>query len=246
MKQKMPWSYPSSNQITWVTLQNRTLTIPMWSLFLIAPSLPTWVFFRNRRKERWRLRKDIRWISPRLHSRIVRFALFSTAGAVAGILVSCFESQLSLIHTNWEGTLPFIVLLPTVCLLVFLTRRRIPFHKALLWMSLEIAGATCFYSFATERTWHHFGEYGFAEQDTPQMILFLGFTAFVCAAIMLFFFQLKPEPVKPGPYCPQCGYCLIGSPRQICSECGRPFTHDELGVTPEALIPSATVPLTTG
>jgi hypothetical protein len=88
--------------------------------------------------------------------------------------------------------------------------------------------------------------YLFRADDGPTIVLFLWITIFLCVAILLFFFQLKPESVKPGPYCPQCGYCLIGTPRQICPECGRPFTHEELGVTPEALIPSANPQLTTG
>jgi hypothetical protein len=205
-----------------------------------------WAFFRGRRKKRWQFRKDVRWINPRLQSRVARFALFSAVGAAAGLFVSWLEITDGLNLTTLEEILPPVVLIPSICILTYLTRRRIPFHRALLWMVLELAGAACFYSFATERSWRYFGGDVFAEQDTPQSVLLLGLASFLCCAVLLFFFQLKPEPVKPGPYCPQCGYCLIGSPRQICSECGRPFTHEELGVTPEALIPSAAPPLTTG
>jgi hypothetical protein len=204
-------------------------------VFLVSAALPTWIYFRGRRKERWQLRKDVRWINPRLHSRVARFSLFSAAGLVVGGMVSWIEVEFRLWRSEWEETLAFALLLPTVCLLVFLTRRRIPFHKALLWMTLELAGSVFFYSFASERTGHFWGRYSFGLENAGQIDLLLFLASFVCAAILLFFFQLKPEPVKPGPYCPQCGYCLIGSPRQICSECGRPFTHDELGVTAEAL-----------
>jgi hypothetical protein len=67
----------------------------------------------------------------------------------------------------------------------------------------------------------------------------MGAVSFVISAGVLLLLQLKPRAVKPGPYCPACGYCLIGSPRQICAECGRAFTLEELGITPEELIPNS-------
>jgi hypothetical protein len=239
-------SFPLTSNPAGPKYRIRLAVVPMWTLFILFATVPTWIILRGRKKNRWRLRKDVRWTNPPLDSRIARFALFSAVGAVVGILVTKIEMNYRYdgSGTTLEIILPWVILLPTLCLLVFVTRRRIPFHKALLWMSLELAGSVCFYSFATERTGYYYGI--LSEQDTPQAVLLLGVASFACAAILLFFFQLKPEPVKPGPYCPQCGYCLIGSPRQICSECGRPFTHEELGVTPEALIPSAAPRLTTG
>lgn len=44
-------------------------------------------------------------------------------------------------------------------------------------------------------------------------------------------------PLREGPYCPRCGYCVIGVREHRCPECGRPFTLSELGVTAEELEP---------
>lgn len=47
-------------------------------------------------------------------------------------------------------------------------------------------------------------------------------------------------PLQPvGPSCPGCGYCLIGLAEQVCPECGRPFTLEELDVTSRDLRPPA-------
>ncbi len=38
-------------------------------------------------------------------------------------------------------------------------------------------------------------------------------------------------------YCPSCGYNLVGNTTSICSECGQPFTLEELEITAEDLEP---------
>ncbi len=38
-------------------------------------------------------------------------------------------------------------------------------------------------------------------------------------------------------YCPSCGYNLVGNTTYICSECGQPFTLEELDITAEDLDP---------
>ena len=38
-------------------------------------------------------------------------------------------------------------------------------------------------------------------------------------------------------YCPSCGYNLVGNTTYICSECGQPFTLEELDITTEDLEP---------
>ena len=37
--------------------------------------------------------------------------------------------------------------------------------------------------------------------------------------------------ITVGPHCPGCGYYLYGLTEQVCPECGRPFTLEELGIT---------------
>lgn len=45
----------------------------------------------------------------------------------------------------------------------------------------------------------------------------------------------KFNPPRIGPYCPGCGYHLVGLSQQICPECGRGFSINELGINEEEL-----------
>ena len=44
---------------------------------------------------------------------------------------------------------------------------------------------------------------------------------------------------QDGSLCPGCAYCLAGLDSQVCPECGRPFTYEELGTSKEQLIAAA-------
>lgn len=60
------------------------------------------------------------------------------------------------------------------------------------------------------------------------VMLFYGAANAVLLAILN---RLRPPPpLQDGTLCPGCGYCLIGNTSLICSECGRPFTREELSV----------------
>jgi hypothetical protein len=50
----------------------------------------------------------------------------------------------------------------------------------------------------------------------------------------LFVLRLHRWALPPG-HCLACGYNLFGLTRMRCPECGRPFTFDELGVSPDQL-----------
>ena len=43
--------------------------------------------------------------------------------------------------------------------------------------------------------------------------------------------------VTDNTFCPSCGYNLVGNTTYICSECGQPFTLEELDITAEDLKP---------
>ncbi len=43
--------------------------------------------------------------------------------------------------------------------------------------------------------------------------------------------------IVDGTCCPSCGYNLVGNTTYICSECGQPFTLEELDITAEDLDP---------
>jgi hypothetical protein len=213
------------------------LLIPAWTLQAVCVPLPVWFFFRGRRKVRWEARSDVRWSMLRLRSRLRRFAVFSAVGAAVGVALGWTDAHLNLWRSPTEWLLTLLILLPVITLLIVLTRRRIPWRRGLLWMGLEVAGCVCFFIASLQQSWHWFGGYRFSDETMGPAALILGALSFAIGAGVLLLLQVKPQPVKPGPYCPQCGYCLIGIPRQICPECGRPFTFDELGVAPEALTP---------
>ena len=124
----------------------------------------------------------------------------------------------------------FILVIAATALTVA-TRRRIAWRHGMIWMALELAGYVCFLAATVDNFWHFFGGYWSHTPDLLQMVLVVWLMSFVLGAMALLLLQMRAEKVKPGPYCPECGYCLIGSPRKICSECGRPFTLDELGIT---------------
>jgi hypothetical protein len=219
------------------TIHRRIVSVPIWSFLVLWAPLPLYVFFRGRRKVRWGLRKDVRWVSLRLQRQITRFAIFCAVGAAIGALTASLDIALRLWRAQWEWMLFLFILLPVVSFTIVLTRRRIQWYRALLWMSLEIGGCVSFYAATIQWVWRVFGGYRVYEPVLTTESLIIGFACFVCGAILLLFLQARPEPIKPGPYCPECGYCLIGTPRQICPECGRPFTVEELGIAPEALVP---------
>jgi hypothetical protein len=216
-----------------------SISLPMWPLILVTAVLPVWVIMSRRGKVRWSVRDDITWMNFRLRSKLKRFAIFSGAGAAAGVLLGWVDQIFALWRNPWEWSLALLFLLPIVDFLGVLTRRRIPWRRGIVWMALEIAGFVCFFIATLQECWHIFGGWRLADVDLAPGALLLGAISFVIGAIILVLLQLKPHPVKPGPYCPVCGYCLIGSPRQICAECGRPFTLEELGVSEEELSPDS-------
>jgi len=226
---------PKPGGLALAPLQVRKLEVPMWTLFVLGSPLPLWFFLRGRRKARWGFRTDIRWINLRLRSRIARFAMFSAIGVAIGALVSGLGIMVDVKGAQFEWRLALFILLPVVCFTVAVTRRRIPWHKALLWMSLEVAGCVCFFVATVAQLWNHFGGVWLDGADQLQAVLVGGLVCFLCGAVLLLFIQVKPHKIPPGPYCPQCGYCLIGSSSQVCTECGRAFTFEELGIARDAL-----------
>jgi hypothetical protein len=213
----------------------RYVTVPTWFVFALSAVAAIWIYLRGKGKVHWGLRKDVSWINLRLRERIIRFAIFSAIGCVLGAMVAWADMEFDLGQTDAQWSVILLVLLPVVSLMAVYTRRRIPWHRAILWMSLELAGCVTFFESTIDQIWRFRNAHRYNDVELLQMIVVIGLACFVVGAILLLFLQVKPESVKPGPYCPECGYCLIGLPRQICSECGRPFTLDELGIEVEAL-----------
>jgi hypothetical protein len=231
------FTYPTGSGFPGTMMHIRSVSIPMWTLLVLWAPLPLYEFFRGRRKVRWGLRKDVQWTNFRLRRRVTRFAVFSAAGAIAGALAAWLDIEFHLWRAQLGWMPALVTLVAAVSIPIILGRRRIRWYSALLWMFLEIAGCVSFFAATIQWVWRYFGGYRLYEPVLTPLALGVGLICFVWGAILLLFFQARREPIKPGPYCPECGYCLIGSPRQICPECGRAFTLEELGVAPEALVP---------
>jgi len=45
--------------------------------------------------------------------------------------------------------------------------------------------------------------------------------------------------IQDGVHCPGCGYNLKGNTSSVCSECGRPFTLEELDLAAQDLQPNS-------
>jgi hypothetical protein len=219
------------------TVRRRIITVPAWSILFLESLIPFWILFRKRRDLQWRVRKDVSWINTRLRMRIGRFVIFSIIGCLGGAIVAFVEVQFPFNEVRWHAFIALAILLPIVGFMAIFTRRRILWYRAILWMGLELAGCVCFFQATIERIWRHYRLFYFQVEDVLQIVLMAGVVCFIFGAVLLLFLQVKPEKAKPGPYCPECGYCLIGLPKRICSECGRPFTLEELGIEEGELAP---------
>lgn len=223
------------------TIHTRAVVLPIWTVTLLSGLCPAWYFFFvERKKHRW-IRRDISLSDPRLIARIGRFTIFSAVGLAAGLAVAWAAMTFPDHASDWLWLTPWI-LLPIAILMAVYTRRRVLWHRAMLWLSLDFAGCVCFFQSTIQHIWNYYFVYSSEIGIMFACTLLTGLACLIFGAILLLFLQVKPEPVKPGPYCPQCGYCLIGSTRKICTECGRPFSLEELGVTPEELLPPAIMP----
>ncbi len=122
------------------------------------------------------------------------------------------------------------VVLPCLCLLLTLSLRHVPWRAALGWLVLELSAVCLAFPVGM---W--LGPGPFADDLLGVMAAFWLVAVPACAALLVGRQQFRRP--TPGPYCPGCGYCLIGAPTDRCPECGRDFDPRELGVTREELRP---------
>jgi hypothetical protein len=209
--------------------------VPCWSVLVLSAIFPALMFLRDRVETKWTLTGNI---IPALRWRVGRFAVFSAVGAGLGALFG-WNGYPTRAQFGRGPLAPELFLLPGIAvILIILTRRRIRWHQALLWMALELAGLICFFEAVLDQAGHYW--HGrFLRPEMIDQILGAGATSFVCGAMLLLLMQLRHQKRIPGPYCPQCGYCLIGLPSHRCTECGRPFTLEELKIDAAALNPAA-------
>jgi hypothetical protein len=212
------------------------ISIPIWFPMAILAGL-AWFCSRKGGNAWFGLREEIPWLNPRLRTKILRVATFCAAGAVIGAIVEAVNIALSLDHGAGQLIVTTMVSFILISALIVITRKRIEWHRAIVWLLLEVAGCICFFGATMDRIWYFFGRYRAVQPEILQGALVFGVGCYLCGAMLILFMQVKPRKDKPGPYCRGCGYCLIGVPPNICPECGRPFTIEELGVPVEALFP---------
>jgi hypothetical protein len=219
-------------------MHTREAIAPLWSILLLGAILPAWIFVRGHKEKTWTMGGKSAPFIPALRWRVSRFAIFSAVGALLGLLFawSGYPQRQQFGRTSIS---PELFALPGIAaILIVLTRRHVRWYQALLWMGLELAGFICFFEVVLDEMSHIFhGTY--LREQTMDQILGAGPICFGCGVILLLLMRLRLQKRIPGPYCPQCGYCLIGLPTRRCTECGRPFTLEELGIDAAALSPAA-------
>jgi len=219
-------------------LQIEETILPLWSAFAPLAGFPVWMFLRNRRKESWTLGLRASSVIPTLRWRVGRFAIFSAVGAGCAALFGTMGYPMNGQFTGNRYSPELFVIPGIATILIVLTRRRIPWPQALLWIALEIAGFICFFQAVMDQMIYYLHRNSFLEPQMLDQILAAGAISFVFGATLLLLLQLRPQKRIPGLHCPQCGYCLIGLPTRRCAECGRPFTLEELGIDATALNPT--------
>jgi hypothetical protein len=159
-------------------LHVRHLTLPQWTILFVAAIFPGWIFFRyDEKKARWKFRTDVAWRSQRLRARILRFALFSITGIILGTVVAWADIKTQFTENQSGWLLVLLALLPVASLMAVFTRRRIPWHRAILWMALELAGCVCFFESTLDYIWRHNHINRFDDVEILQMILYMGSSA---------------------------------------------------------------------
>lgn len=133
-------------------------------------------------------------------------------------------------NAHIEAIIDFFVLMPALCLLIFLRNWSLPINRAIYAVSVQlgvlwVAHFVGMASVLKERWFDMFG---------VNVAFCLGSIAVLvnlCWVLRLCF------PVKLRTTdCLGCGYSLIGLSRNVCPECGRAFTMHELGITEKDLI----------
>ena len=162
----------------------------------------------------------------------VRWRRLAAAVGVAGAtgVASAFVRPMIAGPIHYEALVSIFIVLPTVCLVLTLSLRDVPWGAALGPLVLELAAVCVAFPAGV---W--LGPGGFADDLLGVMAGFWLIAVLACAGLLVGRQYFRP-PVL-GPYCPGCGYCLIGAPTDRCPECGRDFDPSELGVTREALRP---------
>ena len=167
----------------------------------------------------------------RLH-RAVRIAVLTVMGGIVGA-VSAYVRPMISGTTHYEAMIALFVVMPAICLAAVVSHRRVPFRWAMFSLHAELAWLWIAFATAWSLVFGHIWD----DMVGVTLVYWLGSATIGTALLAAIQWRWRP---RYGPYCPGCGYCLIGLSEKRCPECGRPFNLAELGIEEDELrIPSA-------
>lgn len=152
------------------------------------------------------------------------FIVFAITGLVSGA-ISRNARDSGPIHYEAIVSWAFLMVMSFVAMRL---NRRQPRHSALIDFNLQ----AFFLWFAFLAGWSVVNESIWEDILLVLGAWWLGVALVGTLALVLL---QKFYPPKFGPYCPGCGYYLVGLSQQICPECGRGFSIEELGISEEDL-----------
>jgi hypothetical protein len=167
---------------------------------------------------------------PTLQQTLLHLAILGAIGAVVGA-ISAWVRPYAEYGPHWEAIISLFVVLPAMFIWSAWTVRRTPFRAAIPRLVVAIASICTAYMLAW--SW----AYGRFWGDMAGVVLAVGAIAAPVLVVLLIGWQRRIATPTFGPYCPACGYWLVGLTEDRCSECGRPFTLAELGIDRAALQP---------
>jgi hypothetical protein len=175
--------------------------------------------------------------SPRASIRRMAWAMLASIllGGGSALLRGQFTG-----FVHYEAIFSFFVGLPAICLWLILSRRRIPWKRPLLLLLGELSVVSATYVLGwTLAAWRNPLGWSVIDNLLKVIVTFWAISLASAPAVLIVWQYFRPA-ILPGPYCPNCRYCLIGVSIDCCPECGRAFTLAELGISrDQLLIPKA-------